>query len=852
MLNKHKFNNKKGFSLALALVISLFLLMVTGGITTVAILQNNETGSDMNTRQAYISAKSGLDSMQDMIKLGTVTQADLPTTAGKESFIVALQLDDDSIVRKSFSNEQDAQKFVKLVKQKLENPTANVGDSYIDSMGSKIKAIVGGEGTYFRIKNLGNGKYSVTAENITGKYNNNVTQNKGELSFDAVITTKYVFEGEAASENPSSPTGVSNGKFLMVGQQSALNENSFGQGTDNSKSILLQRYQVWDTNAVTGDKFYYAPSVEAGADGANIRTYFPVVYDRAIKVESNDQRAGMYAYNQGIYLYGGIAESVAPNATNHVNETLKNDYGRYYDDGSEVGSYGLVSYLTQNTEYHPGFRCAFLVIKNNCITTKNSPRVQYFGSDSKGYVYIHLINNVTFFTSNGDGRIYKDANKTFTKTAGYYRIKSGEELFNAGNWETVTESNYKVETKDADLSADLDRYYENGGTIHSGCKETGVESAIEITDDKGRFLKNGDNHSYTKDNFTYKNDREKVNLFVSPNFSPTDIGYYRMYAGRSMNFQWFREADFNVKNQVHIELSAPTVVLTIGPSVDHEAVKTEKKIIDGKEVEVPVTQKVIEGGKEVEKLVTEIRPVEVSKVISKEKDGNGSFELYGDRGSGSCKLVVMCDFTVKYDGNEYTVHEGVYSTIPEGLDLFSDEARDYFTDNAPKKSSVPGGGTPGSIGSVNNSGSNMSGITRGFSSFFSSFIPTPSAVSSITGSGAKNISQSDISGNTAITVGADVTALLYKNVSGTGINKCNKLYVSSGDLTIKKTFGDGTVVDYITFKKGSYKIPCSSSDEADGVNIYSGAILKNRAALTGSNYRCVGETTSVVILKEYY
>lgn len=817
MLNKHKFNNKKGFSLALALVISLFLLMVTGGITTVAILQNNETGSDMNTRQAYISAKSGLDSMQDMIKLGTVTQAELPTIAGKESFIVALQLDDDSIVRKSFSNEQDAQKFVKLVKQKLENPTANVGDSYIDSMGSEIKAIVGGEGTYFRIKNLGNGKYSVTAENITGKYNNNVTQNKGDLSFDAVITTKYVFEGEAASENPSSPTGVSNGKFLMVGQQSALNENSYGQGTDNSQSILLQRYQVWDTNAVTGDKFYYAPSVEAGADGANIRTYFPVVYDRAIKVESNDQRAGMYAYNQGIYLYGGIAESVAPNETNHVNETLKNEYGWYYDDGTNIGSYGLVSYMTQNTEYHPGFRCAFLVIKNNCITTKNSPKVQYFGSDNKEYVYIHLINNVTFFTSNGDGRIYKDANKTFTKTAGYYKIKSGEELFNAGNWETVTESVYKAETKDADLSADLERYYENGGTIHSGCKETGVESAIEITDDKGRFLSGGDNYSGSKDGFTYKDDRGKMNLFVSPNFSPTTTGYYRMYAGRSMNFQWFREADFNVKNQVHIEISAPTVVLTIGPSVSYEGTS-----------------------------------IAASKVISKEAGGNGSFELYGDRGSGSCKLVVMCDFTVKYDGKEYTAHEGVYSTIPEGLDLFSDEARDYFTDNAPEESTVPGGGTPGSIGSVNNSGSNLNGITRGFSSFFSSFIPTPSAVSSITGSGAKSIGQSDISGNTAITVGADVTALLYKNVSGRGINKCNKLYVSSGDLTIKKTFSDGTVVDYITFKKGSYKIPCYSSDEADGVNIYSGAILKDRADLTGSNYRCVGETTSVVILKEYY
>ena len=119
MLNKHKFNSKKGFSLALALVISLFLLMVTGGITTVAILQNNETGSDMNTRQAYISAKSGLDSMQDMIKLGTVTQAELPTTAGKESFIVALQLDDDSIVRKSFSMGHPYEKRYYLEARKI-------------------------------------------------------------------------------------------------------------------------------------------------------------------------------------------------------------------------------------------------------------------------------------------------------------------------------------------------------------------------------------------------------------------------------------------------------------------------------------------------------------------------------------------------------------------------------------------------------------------------------------------------------------------------------------------------------------------------------------------------------------
>ncbi|MGO5086015.1 hypothetical protein ACTQ3U_01695 [Oscillospiraceae bacterium LCP25S3_F9] len=838
MLNKQKFNNKKGFSLALSLVISLFLLMVTGGITTVAILQNNETGSDMNTRQAYISAKSGLDAMQDMLKLGTISQHELPVTAGQESFFVALELDDGSTVHRSFSSEQDAQNFLKLVKQKLDNPSTSVGDGYIDSMGSRIKAIVGGEGTYFRIKNLGDNKFSVTAENITGKYNNNVTQNKGELSFDAVITTKYVFEAEAPSgagvidpttTDPTNPTttnptsGPSDppsnppsynpstaGKFLMVGQQTALNENSHGQGTNNGQSILLQRYQHWDDWAVTGDKYYYAPSVESGDDGGNIRTYFPVVYDHAIKVESGDDRTSMYAYNQGIYLYGGVAESVGPNSNNHVFEQLKDWYGRYYSGGGTV-NYGLVSYMTQNTEYHPRFKCAFLVIKNNCITTKNSPKVEYFGSNGKGYVYVHLINDVTFFTSSGDGYVYSDSNKTFIKNRGYYKLSSGSELFNARNWISVSESEYNSQTGNADVSAELNNYLQNG-TIHSGCNETEGDPQIRITNTNGEFNTGAENYSTSEYGFSYQGNRGNVNLFVSPNFSPNTYGYYRMYAGQSLNFQWFRSSDFNVKDQVHIEMSAPTIVLTIGPSVSY-------------------------GGSN----------ISASNTITQQ--GNGSFKLYGNCGSGSCKLVVMCDFNVKYGNTTYTVKSGTYSNVPAGLNLFSEQGRAYFSAISNPNS---GGNTTGSIGNVNNSGNSMNGISRAFSSFFSSFIPTQSAVSTITGSGAQSIGQSDISGNTAITVGADVTSLLYLNVSGSGTNKHNVLDTGASDLTIKKTFSDGTVVDYITFKQGTYKIPCYGSDDTSGVNIYNGGTLKDRAGRSGNNYKCVGETTSVIILREYY
>jgi len=38
--------SKKGISLAYALIVCLFLFLITGGIATVALLQQNETGSD--------------------------------------------------------------------------------------------------------------------------------------------------------------------------------------------------------------------------------------------------------------------------------------------------------------------------------------------------------------------------------------------------------------------------------------------------------------------------------------------------------------------------------------------------------------------------------------------------------------------------------------------------------------------------------------------------------------------------------------------------------------------------------------------------------------------------------------
>lgn len=95
----------------------LILLLVTGGITTVAILQGNETGSDMNTRQAYISAKSGLDTMEDALKTEFIDDTVLPSAVGGERFLVLYEDASGVLQKKSFATEADAQAEVKQLEK---------------------------------------------------------------------------------------------------------------------------------------------------------------------------------------------------------------------------------------------------------------------------------------------------------------------------------------------------------------------------------------------------------------------------------------------------------------------------------------------------------------------------------------------------------------------------------------------------------------------------------------------------------------------------------------------------------------------------------------------------------------
>lgn len=814
-------------SLAVSLTICLFLIMVTGGITTVAILQQNETGSNMNSRQAYISAKSGLDTFQDALKNSVIT--DLPTSDGEEKYYV-LYYEDGKLKISSFGSEDDARKELKNLATR------------------STVSIVGGEGTYFKIEKK-DGKYKVTALNVTGKYNANVSMNRGDLSFDAVIMTKYTFKEKAtvpstppgptdpsSSTDPSSPTGPTlppptgptadnepvpsnGGRFMMVGQQTCFNETvEPGSGAVSTGNLLSRYYKNHNGFIV------YSPSVENAVYGYS---YFPVVYDRFVKCETTANRTSVSAINEGIYLLG------AGSGWTDVDEF----YAGW--DGDTSRTFGTVSYITQNESFQMDFNCKFLCIKNNFVSIGQDSRINYCGSEGTGYVVAYLPNSVTFYHVNRDKSLVR---QPFTKPQGYYLIKSGSLMCEPSTW------NSRIYDGDASLNYWKDfnqydtimNYYSPvdgiSGEIHSGCHEDGlITNNIKIVDDKGRFnTYQSTETGFTKDQstFTYNNGRNNQSIFLAPNTGLTETGYYNWYCGRSFNFQWFRTYDFTVNTDCHINMSASNIVLTIGPLVTDEL-----------------------GNK-----------INVSNWVVGKR--GASWKLYGNNGTG-CPgtLSVMCGFNVKYyddAGREqiYTITAGTYTNVTrEGLNIFSDEGRNYFLNEAIAysltdssvvvKSPVAAASAASSSGGSVTAGS-ISAQTNRIASIFSRFTNGFSLSPMVTPIADTDDHTHTLYGtvDNVVKVNKGITNLYYTDNNTDGDASVHTLTTSVG-ITIQKGVSSSTYEDYIIFEAGTYKIPAEGAETT--VDIYSPADLIRKASLPGSNYELKSEEPGkVIILKEYY
>ena len=858
--------SKKGISLAYALIVCLFLFLITGGIATVALLQQNETGSDLNVRQAYISAKSGLDTMKDALKNNVITNTSLPS--GSDTKYYVMYTDDTGTLHCETFNA-DAEESAKERAKEIE-----ASDDF---------TLVGGEGTYFKIagKPGGGDTYSVTALNVTGKYNNNVSMNKGDLSFDAVIYKKYTYKlkpTDPPTDSPinpptDTPTGLTDpptdtpsdtpsvsgrggGTFLMVDQQAAINELRNASGSSAQK--MLNEMHIGNSGgSATASDGQVIYTLDTQANFKTSVSYTPLVYSQTLKVTTQNGKSQISAYNQGVYLRGTYAGSEV------------NQYAQVNGNPKDLGR---VSYFSQNGDYEASINCTFLSIANNFVTIEKSPIISYLGSYGRNYVYIRLEKDITFHMCRDNDRSY-DAGSSFTKSAGWYKFHTdkskylyddrsynGYENRGYGPWEKLNYTPSSAELGCVDVLSEILSYFEDGGQIHTGCNETksvyGDDACIQILGNDGQYI--GNNHGgYSTSDVDgyyagYYQDRSKMNIFLAPCHGPDFSGYFHWFAGRSFNLYYYSKNDFTVQDGAHIRMSSPTIVLTIGPQPERS---NDPNICD--------------------------RGVTISNTVKQGGD-NASFKLYGAveesgkpgglrYGTGSCsKLMVMCDFNIVYNGGSYGVRKGIYTNVPTGLDLFSDAGRDYFTTTTP--SPLPVSSTGSSLtfsssssvlpASVNTAGSTASGnvfanmFTRLFSNMFrivpnaTTTLLAPDGTTSV-----KTIGLTDVAGRSAIAFNKKVETIMYKNPDASG--KYHTLSVGGSGLKVQRELSNGAVVDSIVFQDaGNYNIPInpgSTVEVSDGIEL-SGSALEARAGLVGSNFELAGtpETHIAIPSERYY
>lgn len=809
------FRSKKGMSLAVSLVICLFLILVTGGVTTVAMLQQNETGSNMNTRQAYISAKSGLDTIKDA--LAEKMSVEFPA------------VDDESRYYVFFYNEAGV-----LCSERCDSEDA-AKQKAMEYADNDDKTLVGGKGTYFKIQKNEDGKYKVTALNVTGKYNANVSLNRGDLSFDVKMVTTYKIklnnttepteattekETETTTTTPPPPDSDTS-PFIMVGQQSCLNaaDNFIAPG-GASESAFKTLNQYTHQN---GQVFYIGYNLD-NRDGIPLDqrkyaySYFPIVYDKMVHWTSETERASLTAYNEGIYYLGeGSGKGL----------------------GWLVDGYTGLSSITQNTSFNPEIRCKFLCIENDFLSVakdvNGSPKIYYAGPAVEDtatkkpvdYVVAYLANSVDFYVIDSDGKQLT----SFSKGPGYFKIASGSDICKQDTWKTPITDPAEVEKWNQFNLYETIVRLEKDGEIHSGCNETvtpsGNDYRVQITGNGGKINSSSciETGYASGDTYIYNSIRDNFHIFLSPNLEITESGSYNWYAGKSFNFQWFRQFPLSVVENAHVKMSAASIVLTIGPEIIGQ---------DGKLVSVS------------------------KEVIAKGSSAAGNLATWKFYGKGETQapasIKVFSQFVVKYDGKEYTVAPGVYKDVPVGLNLFSDEGKKFFTgvddtkeDKTEDKASdttASGGITTASITPKASKVVNLlSKLRNGFK-----LAPMAYIAEDLDGDGKVTL-------NAFIEDQIIVPENVNKLIIDDGINdKFQRLTVSSSTV-IKKTI-NGVQYDYITFDLSDadgtqLRIPDVAGVPLDFLDI---DMLKSRAELAakGANYTVEPIYGTPVILKEYY
>lgn len=647
---KRKINSKKGFSMVLAIALVAVLFLSTTTFLSIAMLQQKETGITMNSRQAYVSAKSALDIAEELLNGGKLSLPD----SGSLYYVFYYIEGDPKVHVEKFNSSEDALNWIN-------NPP---NASY---------TIIGN--AYIKITKNADGSYTMTAVGKENKYDYSGDGNTGDLSTKFDVKYNLVEKEEIANltmkqKSITTPTG---NKFLMLGDQASFSLLRSVRKTLNEGDTTFRTLQDYDTDN-DNKSIIYIPKNEAG--NTPLTTCFPLVFDKTVKSTSNgDSRLKFTAYDNGIYFLG-----------NYTGPKITSDYNSEAVD---------VSFYTNSDAYGTALECKYLVIGGNMVcrpaTGESGITLKYSGSSyntDKGVV-IYFTKDCKLMTYNNSNQI----TKTVEYKKGYYYINLGDnntavDLFSestkASAKEITTNSEEYKRVNSIDMYSSMVDTKGKLKDIHSayeGEYEKGKER-VDILNDSGTFTAVPNSNSYSNTvRTTFTKGWQDYYIYCAPSEMPTASGYYDMYSGKEFNYLWYNINPMEFNGNVDMSIHSSNITLSIGPD-ENETVYYNNQIKNSNGnpyFPYSFNQTILPTDKFATDSNTTKFTSEGSNKI-KQNNSSASFSVKPYWNEKSFTLKVVNDFIVEMsDGTTYTIKADDYTDIPEtGLNLFTDEAKKYF------------------------------------------------------------------------------------------------------------------------------------------------------------------------------
>lgn len=654
---KRRINSKKGISMVLAMALVAVLFLSTTTFLSIAMLQQKETGTTMNSRQAYVSAKSALDIAEELLNDGKLQLPD----SGSLYYVFYYEEGDSEVHVEKFSSSELALKWI--------NDPANAKFTIIGN-------------AYIKITKNADGSYTMTAVGKEKKYDYSGDGNTGDLSTKFDVKYNLAEEEETANltmkqKTITTPTG---NKFLMLGDQASFSLLSSVRKAVSDGDAGFRTLQGYDTD---NDKksIIYIPKNEA--DGTPLTTCFPLVFDKAVKCTSvSNSRLKFTAYDNGIYFLG-----------NYTGQNIANDYNSEAVD---------ISLYTNSDTYGTALECKYLVIGGNMVCRPaggaSGITLKYSGSSyntDKGVV-VYFTKDCKLMTYNNS----KQITNTVVYPKGYYYFDLGDnntpvDLFSVSDVEshkiTTNSEKYKRVSSIDMYSSLVDTTTGELKDIHSAyegeCEKD--KAKVDILYSNGTF--NTDPQSSSFSNQKRENFNEGWNdyyIYCSPSEMPTAGGHYDMYSGKEFSYLWYNIKPMIINASADMSIRSRIITLSIGPDENETVYYNNKGTPHSfNQTNLPtkvatdsdtVTFTARDSGKTAQANNNKYEGEDSNKIIQRNSSASFSVKPYWNEKSFTLKVVN--DFIVQmYDGTTYTIKADDYTDIPEaGLNLFTDTAKKYF------------------------------------------------------------------------------------------------------------------------------------------------------------------------------